>query len=153
MSLSTPSIIKLSVNGNTTEFNGTTGGQLTLTDDSRSPLSVGYEVIENSQRMANGTMRKYIIAKKKIFSCSWSMLPTSSTILVDNNADANKLKKFYELYCHSPISMTLYHKKNNDSTAAYQESYNVYWTSFNYEVMKRLKYLDYWNVSVEFTEI
>lgn len=153
MSLITPSIIKLSLNGSTTEFNGSIGGQLTLSDDSRTPLSVDYEVIENSQRMANGTMRKYIISKKRTFSCTWNMLPTSSSILIDKHADANKLKKFYELYCHAPLSMTLYHKKNNDTTNGYQESYNVYWTSFNYEVVKRLKNLDYWNVNVEFTEI
>jgi len=153
VSFHAPAIIKLSVNSSTVEFDGTSGGQLTLTDDSRSPLSIDYDIIENSQRMADGTMRKYIISKKKIFSCSWSMLPTKSSVLSDRHADALKIKSFYELYCHSPLSLTLSHKKNNDSTSSYQESYNVYWTDFGYEVIKRFRDLDYWNLSVQFTEI
>ena len=63
MTFLTPSIITLQVvDKNTTEFDTTTedmdNGQLTLSDHSRSPLSINYEIIENTQRMANGTARK-----------------------------------------------------------------------------------------------
>ena len=155
MTLIIPSIIKLQANGKTaSEFSTSTptNGQLTLSDHSRSPLGVSYEIIQNTQRMADGTMRKSVIAKKRSFECSWEMLPTTSTMIVDANADAAKMKAYYELYCFSPLTLTLRYKRNNAETPV-DETYQVYWTQFNFDVIKRYKNFDYWNISSEFTEI
>lgn len=151
----TPSIIQLQVVGkSTTEFTSAapSGGKLTLSDHSRSALSVSYEIIENSQRMANGTMRKSIISKKKSFSCSWEMLPTVGTHVVDNNAHALSMRDFYEKYCFFPMTLTLRHKKNAEANPIY-ETYQVYWSGFNYDVIKRYNNFDYWNISADFVEI
>lgn len=151
----TPSIIQLQVVGKSTnEFTSAapSGGKLTLSDHSRSALSISYEIIENSQRMANGTMRKSIISKKKSFSCSWEMLPTVETHVVDNNAHALSMRDFYEKYCFLPMTLTLRHKKNGVVSPTY-ETYQVYWSGFNYDVIKRYNNFDYWNISADFTEI
>lgn len=150
-----PSIIQLQVVGKSTdEFtsDAPSGGRLTLSDHSRSALSISYEIIENSQRMANGTLRKAIISKKKSFSCSWDMLPTIGTQIVDNNANALSMRNFYEKYCFLPMTLTLRHKKNGTSNSV-DETYQVYWSGFNYDVIKRYSNFDYWNVTSDFTEI
>jgi hypothetical protein len=115
MNFLSPSIITLTFNNSTTEFNGVAGGQLTLSDHSRSPLNLDYDIIQKEQRMANGTMRKYVVSKKKTFSCSWSMLPTKSSMIVDSNADAKLMKKYYEKYCAAPLRLSLYHGRNSSS--------------------------------------
>ena len=152
----TPSIIKLSYAGSAVEFNPgsqTSGTQLTLSDHSRSELSIDYDVIEKSQRMANGTLRKYVVAKKKSFSCSWDSLPTVTSFVVDGYADAKKMKQYYELYSAQPLVMTLYYGRNEATDLSYAETYNVFWESFSFEIVKRYQNFDYWNVDAEFVEI
>lgn len=170
MTLMTPSIIRLKIPGATTEFNSTsaigTGGILTLSDHSRSQLSVSYEIIEKSTRMANGTLRKYVVSKKRSFSCSWTLLPTIRTQVSDGNADARDMKDFYELYCFSPLEMSMFFSTNATERSLPTSSYNktsdanhyiqtanVFWTSMSFDVVKRFRNFDYWNVSADFTEI
>lgn len=133
---------------------------LTLSDHSRSPLSMNYEIIENSRRMVDGTMRRYVVSKKKTFSCSWEMLPTIKSMVADGNADALDMKSFYEKYCFSPINLSIIYGRNGQNDPAqiidnpsYSENLQVFWTSFNYDIVKRYKNFDYWNISAEFTEI
>lgn len=156
MAFLTPSIIKLTQNGDTVEFNPgglTSGLQLTLSDHSRSELQIKYDVIEKSQRMANGTTRKYVVAKKKQLSCSWDMLPTVQSMVVDGNANAKKMKQYYELYSGQPLLMTLYYGKNAATATTYAEPINVFWDSFDFDIAKRYNDFDYWNISAEFVEI
>jgi hypothetical protein len=54
-----------------------------LSDHNRSPISISYDIVEKSQRMANGTMRKYVIANKIKVSVDWKDLPTIDSNLVD----------------------------------------------------------------------
>ena len=35
-----------------------------LTDHNRQPISITYNLVEQADRMADGTMRKYVIARK-----------------------------------------------------------------------------------------
>jgi len=48
-----------------------------LTDHNRQEISINPTVIEKENRMANGTLRKFIVAKKDIISTSWNFLPSS----------------------------------------------------------------------------
>lgn len=165
MTFLTPSIMSLQVDGKTaSEFTIETpsNGKLTLSDHSRSPVSISYDKIENFQRMANGTARKYVIANKKNISCDWTMLPSRKTITentvalditVDGNADASTMKAFYELYCNDPMTLSLYHKRNSANDLAYVETIKVFWSDFSYNVVKRFRDFDYWDVTVSFTEI
>ena len=157
MSLTTPSAIKLIVAGGSgTEFNNSNGGgTLTLSDHSRSPLSINYDVLSKSERMADGTLKRYVVARKKIIQCDWSMLPTIRSHVADGNADARDLKEFYESNLFKTMSMTLSYNRNHTerSGAAYQETLSAYWTAFSFDVVKRYKNFDYWNITAEFTEI
>lgn len=157
MTLITPSIIKLQVQGgDSTEFNNeNSGGTITLSDHSRSPLSINYDIISRSERMADGTLRQYVVSKKQNFSCSWSMLPTLRSQVADGNADARDMQDFYNLYLYKPLTMTLYVARNHTERAgaAYSKTFNVFWTAASFEVIKRYKNFDYWNVTADFTEI
>lgn len=157
VSFLTPSIIKLQVPSKAaTEFVVSTGesnGQLTLSDHSRSPLSVDYNPIENMQRMADGTARKYVISNKRNLSCSWEMLPTVQNLVVDGKASALTMKRFYEINYPYEMTMSIYYKKNNSADSSYVETVNVFWSSLNFDVIKRYNNFDYWNVTAEFMEI
>lgn len=54
-----------------------------LSDHNRSPIKLSYDITEQSQRMANGKMRKYVIAKKLKIATDWKDLPTLDSNLVD----------------------------------------------------------------------
>jgi hypothetical protein len=53
-----------------------------LTDHNRQPIKLDYEIIEKANRMADGTLRKYVVARKKKFSTSWQMLPSGTGVPV-----------------------------------------------------------------------
>jgi len=169
MTLLTPSIIRLKY-ASGSEFNSGasvgTGTILTLSDHSRSPLSVNYEIIDKTSRMADGTMRRYVIGKKMKYSCQWSLLPTIRSHVSDGNADARDMKEFYDKYCYSPLEMSMFYMQNATERSKptqnydrtldanhYIETKNVFWTGFSFEVVKRFRNFDYWNVTSEFTEI
>lgn len=157
MTFLTPSIIKLQVPSKAAaEFvvgSGESNGQLTLSDHSRSPLSVNFAPIENLQRMADGTARKYVVSNKKTLSCSWEMLPTVQSLVVDANASALTMKRFYEVNYPYDMTMTLYYKKNASANLSYTETINVFWSAMNFDVIKRYDEFDYWNVTAEFMEV
>lgn len=81
----------------------------TLTDHNRQPLQISYETIENSARMANGTLRRYITANKKKIAISWDMVPAGGgyTFAADSNLGAAWLKSFYEENIYKPVWVKL----------------------------------------------
>ncbi len=56
------------------------GTVVRLSDHNRSPLSEDYERIETLTRMADGTLRRYSVAKKRTWTVSWELLPSSNSI-------------------------------------------------------------------------
>ena len=67
-----------------------------LSEHNRQPVSLDTNRIERSERMANGTMRKIFIADKYTIQCSWSMLPSMSTMTVDAGYGAEQIRSFYK---------------------------------------------------------
>jgi len=147
-----------------------------LTDHNRQPMKIGYETIEKTNRMANGTMRKYVVAKKKKISTSWNMIPSGTfspgsqssegyNFTVDGKMGGAWMKAFYEANLFKPVllrtvlseessylsssSATFY---ASPSASAYEDQW-VFITSFNYTVSKRLGLTDYVDIDIEFTEI
>jgi hypothetical protein len=49
-----------------------------LTDHNREEIDISPTLIEKEQRMANGTLRKFVISKKDVISTSWDFVPTLS---------------------------------------------------------------------------
>jgi hypothetical protein len=151
-----------------------------LSDHNRQPIGISYELIENTQRMANGQLRKYVVARKFKITTDWKDFPTIDTDLVDYSKGAHAaawIKAFYEANAFYPIYIKLIFAADTipsaipyipDSTT-YKDSrnssgqvYNAFMTSFTYDVVKRRGYnktinqntgYDYVNLKIEFTEI
>ena len=116
-----------------------------VTDHNRSPLSVDVDRIEKKHRLANGTLRKYIIADKRTFSCSWDMLPKLSAQTVDTFWGGEAMEEFYNTV---PGSFSL------ELTDADGEiyTYTVMMSDFSRTIVKRGG-VDFWDVSVSMEEV
>jgi hypothetical protein len=137
-------------------------------DHSRQPLSITFKRIETSQRMANGTLRKYYVATKNDFSVSWDFLPNSSEHTVDGFMGADEITKFYETnpgafdltvvtgQLAKPGDYTYSHPADgpsNRQVAYAAEKYKVHFSDFSLELAKRGHAYDMYNVSLSMEEI
>lgn len=147
-----------------------------FTDHNRQPLKVNYELVEKASRMADGTMRKFVVAKKKKISAAWTMIP-SGTYQASNTQNSGYgftsdgyrggawMKNFYEANLFKPVLLRVAHSQETSflsnsastfyaspSASAYEDIW-VFMTSFNYNVNKRLTLTDYVDIDIEFTEI
>jgi hypothetical protein len=125
-----------------------------VSEHNRSEFSVGTNRIKQSSRMANGTLREFIVADKKIFSLSWSMLPSYRNETVDGAWGAEDLKTFYE----SLAGKKSFRIKVNTSTSASAAElstdniYTVVFTEFNCTLYKR-GIQPYWSVSCSLEQV
>lgn len=146
-----------------------------LSDHNRSPVSISYEPIESSQRMANGKLKKYVISNKTNIDVSWDVFPTKDTYLVDYASGvkgAAWLRAFYRANIFQPVQIKLIYAKetvptqNNipndlsyvDSYSTTGEIYSVYISNFSYDVSKRVSPVgtvgyDFVDIKISFTEI
>lgn len=136
-----------------------------LTDHNRQPINMSYEVIEKTSRMADGTLRRYVIARKHKISLTWNLVPTLTSNAVDYKAgDANSgkagawMKSFYEANIFIPVYVKVIGSsistQNSQSTTGFSPDentykssfdapgsgdlvYNAYITNFSYNIMKR----------------
>lgn len=149
-----------------------------LSDDNRAEISVNPVRIENRRRMINGTMRSYHIADKNAYSVNWEYLPSRSfngdpnfsdtgikapgltQYTSDGGAGGVEIVKWYEDN-QGPFYMFLaydrYDKFTTDkynNLAKYNEVVEVYFSSFNYNVVKRGgSNHDFWNISLSLEEV
>jgi hypothetical protein len=144
-----------------------------LTDHNRQPIKVTFEVIEKTNRMADGTLRRYVIARKHKISTSWQMLPSKTAETVDGNKAGAWMKSFYEANVFVPVQIKLINAQIVTDPAAsslpaedtyYGSSFDVtntktphtyvtYITNFDYEIVKRNNKYDLVNINIEFTEV
>lgn len=150
-----------------------------LSDHNRSEIAVGSQRIENRKRMINATMRSYHIADKLTVSWDWDMLPSRSysgnpnfnsngipasgltEYTVDGGAGGVDVVKWYE---NNPGSFYMFmsydrHDKfagqvdEYDHLHQYNDVIEVYFSSFNFNVIKRGgSNFDFWNISVAVEE-
>ena len=78
-----------------------------ITDDNRQPIKITYETVEKSSRMADGTLRKFVIARKHKITTSWQNTWSSSANTTDGTKGAAWLKSFYEANVFVPIYVRL----------------------------------------------
>lgn len=125
-----------------------------VTEHNRSELGVDSMRIEQTQRMSNGTLRKFHIADKKRFSVSWSMLPTYRSLTVDGYWGAEDLRTFYasdEGKGTFRIRINFAKDGTNQSSSGYEE-YTVSFTDCSFAVVKR-GVQAHWNVSMTMEEV
>jgi len=138
-----------------------------LTDHNRQPISYNPELIESSQRMANGRLRKYVVAKKNVFSIDWKYVPSKTSECVDQNYGPAWIESFYNANVNMPIYVKFITSEiSSDPTAGsapddfYFKSalegsqvYSVFITKFSKTINHRTKTTDFVDLSIEFTEI
>lgn len=161
------------------QISGTEGEDfIILSDHNRSEISFSTNRIENRKRMANAHMRSYHLADKLGMSVSWNNLPSRSfsqgqsfsssgqyvldlnEYTVDGGAGGSELLDWYEnnpgsfyafLSYDKPLEFTVNPYFNLNK---YAEVLEVYFSSFEYNVIKRgMENHDLWNVSLSLEEV
>jgi hypothetical protein len=138
--------------GITVSITGEDGTWYQLTDHNRQPIKISYEVIEKTNRMADGTLRRYVINRKHKISASWQMVPSSTfhylpdgvTKIYDtvdsSSTDANKgkggiwMKSFYEANVFVPIKVKLITAGGTLPDASAIPSENTYFSSYQADI-------------------
>jgi hypothetical protein len=116
-----------------------------ITDHNRSELSIDVERIQEKSRMANGTMRKYIVADKRSFSVSWQDVPHNKDFTVDGFWGKEEIESWF----NTKTGLFVLTLNMGDGSI---ELYNVMFDQFNAEISKRGAY-DFWKVSVQLEEV
>jgi hypothetical protein len=130
-----------------------------LTEHNRDPLSINTERRESSQRMANGTLRKYFIADKLNLSVSWEMVPSFRNETVDGAWGAEDIKNFYESSAgrgtfRVKINPTVFSPSLVEGTAALSDdyTYTMSFTSCDFAVIKR-GIQPFWSVNISLEQV
>lgn len=137
-----------------------------LTDHNRQPITVTPSIIEHAQRMANGRMKKYVIASKRTISTSWSNLPSKTSSTVDGFYSSAWLTEFYNANVFLPVYVKFTHSTDttpstgslpNDATfgtaRTNSEVIQCFITKFDVVTKHRNVNFDYVEMNIEFTEI
>jgi hypothetical protein len=137
-----------------------------LTDHNREEISIDPSLIENQSRMANGKLRKYVVAQKNVISTSWSFVPSKTSETVDGNYSAAWLESFYKANAGVPIYLKVISSELDPDPAlgsvpsgtfadarTGSKTYSVFISNFSKSIQKRTKVSDYVDMSIEFTEI
>jgi hypothetical protein len=114
-------------------------------DHNRSDIGIGWDRIEKANRMANGTLRKYVVADKRTFSLSWDDLPQSATYTVDGKWGVNEMKTFY-FANPGAFNLTVTY---GDATT---EVISVMFSKFDCALKKRGVY-DFYSLSIVLEEV
>ncbi len=146
MGWSTNSIMEWSTDGGATWTR--------ITDHGRAPLSISVERIENKQRMADGTLRRYVVAKKRSFSTSWENLPDKATTFLANGQPGVWLENFHNT-TDGAFHMRLRAGDDRDKTitALNGTIFKVMISDFSKEIRKRGVGFDLWTLSITLEEV
>ena len=132
----------------------TTKDWIRLSEHNRSEIGISIQRIEQSQRMANGSLRKFFVADKKQFSVSWNMLPGSRIYTIDNEWGALDLIEFYnssEGQSTFDIRLNFAKTGTNQESSGY-EPYTVSCTSFNATLVRRGE-IPFYNISMSMEHV
>jgi len=145
-------------------LNGTTW--YSLTDHNREPINISSEIIETQSRMANGKMRKYVVAQKNKISVSWKYVPSKTSECVDGNYGAAWLESFYSSNAGIPIYIKIVSSELAPDPAVGgipsgifataqtgSKTYPAFISNFSKTIINRTRLSDYVDMSIEFTEI
>lgn len=151
-------------------LNGTTWYK--LTDHNRSEIEIVPEIIEKSARMANGTLRKYVIDTKDKISVYWEKVPSQSAYTVDYNAtnmsgySSEWLSAFYNSNAGLPVQVKIIraldpdpaigsvpNEANRQTALTGSKTYTAFITNFSSTIVWRTTERDFVNMNIEFTEI
>jgi hypothetical protein len=125
-----------------------------ISDHGRTPVSINVTRIEKQQRMADGRLRRYVVAKKRSFSCSWKDIPSVATELLANGQPGEWMENFHDTVDGS-FHMRFRAGSDRDLvlTGMSGEVLEVVITDFSKEVTKRGPAFDLWNLDITLEEV
>lgn len=95
--------------------------------------------------MANGTMRKFIIADKRTFSTSWTVLPQNASLTVDGFWGKTEIENWWNTHS-GQFELKLFY---GDATT---DVFYVMMSKFSAELSKRGAF-DFWRVNIGMDEV
>lgn len=116
-----------------------------ITEHNRSEIAIGVERIETANRMENATLRKYVVADKRSFSCSWDNLPAVTAQTVDGKWGGIDIELFYNT-TPGVFTLTVVNTSGEDT-------YNVVFSDFDKKITRRVGTSDFWSLSVALEEV
>lgn len=132
------------------------GSWVKITDHNRAPLSETIERLENKQRMVDGTLRRYVVGKKRSWSCSWANLPsTNSKVSGLTTADGGWAGEDMENFHNRTDGPFQIQFRRGDGTvvpAANEPPILVMISDYSKEVVKR-GLVDLWNLDFTLEEV
>lgn len=117
-----------------------------VTDHNRSDIVISPERIENRKRMANGTMRNFVVAQKVKVKTSWEWLPLHTEKTVDGFWGLKDLKEFYDA-TFSEFSLRITQGDNSPI------DYLVMFDDFSLQLKRRGRYTDLYSLDITFEEV
>lgn len=117
-----------------------------LSDHNRDAISVTMDRIENRKRMADGTMRTFVVATKRQWKTSWEDLPRENNQTVDGYWGAASIIDFYE---DTLGSFELVITDGENAT----ETTTVMFDSFDFKLTKRGIYTDFYDIDLSVVEV
>jgi hypothetical protein len=117
-----------------------------VSDHNRSEIDISYDRVENRKRMADGTMRTFVVAQKRSWKASWKDLPREDVQTADGFMGAASLKSWYDSHLGS-FQLVITDGENSTETVL------VMFDSFICTLSKRSIYTDLYNVEMALVEV
>ena len=117
-----------------------------VTDHNRQPLQISSTRIETRKRMANGTIRTFVVALKAQYKVSWKNIPRQDNRTVDGFWGAESLENFYNSTTNE-FTLVL---TNGDHTT---ESHIVLFNNFTSTISTRGSFTDLYDIDLTLDEI
>lgn len=131
-----------------------------ITDHNRQPINIGVTRIGTDNRMVNGRLRRYAVAKKRTFSVTWENIPAVAIPgnggmgTVDSGYGGQDLLDWHD--AHDGAFSVKFRKGTDSAKTAGDgtiETVSVMITDFSHDVNKRGPHQDLWTVSLTFEEV
>ena len=126
-------------------------GWVKISDHNRGPLSIDVERIENKQRTVGGTLRRYVVTKKRNFSTSWDNIPSKKVAMLANGEAGEWMEDFHNDH-DGAFKIRLREGSDINSETGIEEV-TVMISDFSKEVIKRGANTDLWTLSLTLEEV
>lgn len=125
-----------------------------ISDHGRSALNIDVERIESKSRMADGTLRKYVVAKKHNVSCSWDNFPSKATSFLANGQPGDWMENFHDT---TDGEFLVRFRAGSDRDLSFTGTQGIIMTvmisDFSKTVEKRGPAFDLWTLDITLEEV
>ena len=123
-----------------------------ISDHGRSPLTDSPERFEFKSNMFDGTLRKYVVAKKHRWSVSWENIPDKQVSLLTNGKPGGWMENFY-LTHDDMFYMRIREGDDIDTDGSSAVVYKVMLSDFSKDIVRRTPTFDLWNIDLSIEEV